>query len=387
MQVTDPGSVGIDAERLQRLPAALTRDVEAGRYDGAVIAVGRHGKLVLHEAIGYADRDAGRKARIDDVFAILSLTKPLTNVVVLNRFERGDLQLTTPVADVLPEFAILGKKRTTVAHLLGHMGGLGGMPPVPPQVWPNLDAAVAAVCGLPMQARPGAAVSYSGLSAHTVLGEVIRRIDGGKRQYRQIMHEDLFEPLAMRDTWLGRRADREARRVPIVVRDRRPGLLPPPMLEAHNDLLHEGSEMPGVGVLTTVHDYYRFAEMLRRGGELDGTRILSPLTVDLATTNYTGDKVNELWTVAREDRGWDDFPAFLSMGFYLRGTGVFPQYFGTLASPRTFGHAGAGSTVFWVDPARDMSFVGFTAGLLEESYNIERWQRLSDIALSSIVKP
>lgn len=387
VRTSDPGEVGIDPARLRRLPAAVARDVQAGRYDGAVIAVSRRGRLVLHEAIGYAHRESARAARTDDWFAILSLTKALTNVLVLSRFERGDLQLTTPVVEILPEFGMLGKQRITIAQLLGHMGGLGGMPVAPPEVWPNLEAAVAFVCASPPQGRPGTAVSYSGLSAHAILGEVLRRLDGAKRPYRQIMHEDLFQPLGMRDAWLGRRADREARRVPIVVRDRRPGLLPAPMLEAHNELLHEGSEMPGVGVFSTAHDFHRFAEMLRRGGELDGQRILSPLTVDLATTNFTGEKVNDLWTVAREDRGWPDFPAFLSPGFSLRGTGIFPHPFGTLASPRTFGQIGAGSTLFWVDPARELTFVALTAGLMEESYSVERWQRLSDIALSSIVAP
>ena len=81
-----------------------------------------------------------------------------------------------------------------------------------------------------------------------------------------------------------------------------------------------------------------------------------------------------------------DFPAYLGLGFYLRGEGIFPQYYGHLASPRTYGHAGVGSMVFWIDPVRDMTFVGFTAGLMEESYSIERWQRLSDIALASITE-
>ena len=87
----------------------------------------------------------------------------------------------------------------------------------------------------------------------------------------------------------------------------------------------------------------------------------------------------------REVRGWDEWPAFLGLGFYLRGEGIFPCYHGSLASPGTYGHAGAGSAMFWVDPVRDMSFVGLTAGLLEESYSIERWQKLSDLALMSIV--
>jgi len=220
-----------------------------------------------------------------------------------------------------------------------------------------------------------------------VLGEVLRRVDGTGRSFRQILEQDLLQPLGMQDTFLGRPAAHESRCVPIVVRDRRPGLLPPEMLEAHNQLLHPGSEMPAVGVFSTAADFYRFGNMLQGGGELDGVRILSPLTIELASTNYTGDKVNGLWAYAREMRGWDEFPAFLGLGFYVRGEGVFPHYFGTLASPNTFGHAGAGSTVFWVDPLRNVTFVGFTAGLLEESYSVERWQRLSDIALSAIIEP
>jgi len=191
----------------------------------------------------------------------------------------------------------------------------------------------------------------------------------------------------MKDTSLGYSRGREERRVPIVVRDQSPGLLPPPMLEAYNQLLGEGTEVPAIGVFSTAHDFHRFAEMLRRGGELDGVRLLSPLTLDLATKNYTGDKVNELYTFARESLGWQEAPAFLGLGFSLRGDGVFPHHFGALASPRTYGQFGAGSTVFWVDPARDVCFVGLTAGLQEESNSLLRWQRLSDITLSSIIEP
>ncbi|MCC7413816.1 MAG: beta-lactamase family protein [Gammaproteobacteria bacterium] len=386
MQTNDPQDVGIDAQRLRRLPAAIASDVEAGLYDGAVIAVGRHGKLVLHEAIGYADRAAGRAARLDDVFSVLSLSKTLTNVLVLSCCERGTLRLTMPVAEVIPEFAVLGKQRITIFDLLAHTGGMGGMPPFPLDHMP-LDQAIAAICMLPPLSRPGMAVSYSGLAAHALLAEMVRRVDGGQRRFRQILEEDLLQPLGMGDTSLGQRADLQSRRVPIVVRDQRPGLLPPPMLEALNAALGEGSEVPAIGVQSTAADFFRFGEMLRRGGELDGVRLLSPLSIDLATTNQTGTMVNELWAYARESRGWSEFPAFLGLGFALRGEGIFPHHFGTLASPRTFGHAGAGATLFWVDPARDVCFVALTAGLVEESGSVERFQRLSDIALASIAQP
>jgi len=87
----------------------------------------------------------------------------------------------------------------------------------------------------------------------------------------------------------------------------------------------------------------------------------------------------------REARGWDDFPGYIGLGFFVRGEGIFPIYFGQTASPRTFGGLGAGSTMFWVDPKRDRVFVCLTAGLLEESRDLDRMQRLSDLVLSSVV--
>jgi CubicO group peptidase (beta-lactamase class C family) len=108
--------------------------------------------------------------------------------------------------------------------------------------------------------------------------------------------------------------------------------------------------------------------------------------IKLATANFTGEHPNGIWTGHREMRHWPVFPAFLGLGFYLRGTGIIPNCFGTLNSPRTYGHAGAGSTLYWVDPEYDMTFVALTAGLLEESYSAERWQRLSNVAIASIVE-
>ncbi len=386
MKLHDPAQVGMDGDRLSHLTTSLQRDVDKEIYDGGVVIVARHGKVVLHEAFGYTDRDAGRAAKTDDVFAVMSLTKPLAATLLLSRFERGDLQLTTRVADIIPEFGALAKERVTVGQLLGHKGGMGGMPPIPLEVYPNLEATVQAVCSLPLQAVPGQSVSYSPVTTHSVLAEVVRRLDGGKRSYRQILEDEVIKPLGMKDTSLGSRPDLADRRVPIRARGWSEGLMPPAMLEAFDPLLDEKAEIPAAGAFSTASDYFRFAEMLRRGGELDGVRMLSPVTIDLATRNQTGEMSNDAWVFARAFRGWDEFPAYLGLGFYLRGEGIFPQYYGSLATPRTYGHAGVGSMVFWVDPVRDMTFVGFTAGLMEESYSIERWQRLSDIALASIVE-
>ena len=103
----------------------------------------------------------------------------------------------------------------------------------------------------------------------------------------------------------------------------------------------------------------------------------------LATKNWTGDKPNELYKGIAINHGWEPYPAYIGLGFGLSGEKVCPNLFGTLTSPGTFGHYGSGSTLFWVDPELDMTFVCLTAGVMQAAPNIERFQRLSDIAASA----
>ena len=105
--------------------------------------------------------------------------------------------------------------------------------------------------------------------------------------------------------------------------------------------------------------------------------------IDMATRNYTGDLPNELFAARGRTRGWQPSPAYIGLGFQLRGEEMSRHIFGTLTSPRTFGNQGAGSTLYWVDPELGMSFVCLTVRVLEDGDNIERFQRLSDIAVSA----
>jgi CubicO group peptidase (beta-lactamase class C family) len=387
MTLSDPARVGIDPQRLKRLTACFEKDISQGLVDGGVVIVARHGKVVLYEAMGQTVRKTDRAARRDDVFAILSLTKSMVATLLLNRVERGEVNLSSRVADVIPEFAAAGKSCVTLTQVMCHLAGLAKLLPAPPEVLHDLQATVASICKAPLEASPGETVSYSGMAGAYIMAEIVRRLDGGSRSFSKIMEEDLFKPLGMLDTSLGQNPELESRRVPIVMHDRREGLMDPAILEATDQLCRPGAELPAMGGYGTAVDYFRFAEMLRRGGELDGVRILSPQMIKLATSNFTGDLPNGIWVGHREMRHWPAFPAFLGLGFYLRGSGIIPNCFSTLNSPGTYGHAGAGSTLYWVDPEYDMTFVAFTAGLLEESYSMERWQRLSNIVVSSIVQP
>ncbi|MCC6849619.1 MAG: beta-lactamase family protein [Deltaproteobacteria bacterium] len=386
MRTTDPVDLGLDPDRLARLLAALEADVGAERYDGAVVLVARGGRVALHAAIGWADRAAGRRAALDDVFTIFSVTKTLTTVALLVRIDRGEIALTTPVAEVLPEFGNRGKQRITVAQLLTHTAGLAaGVPPLPVEALGDLSAFVAAACRQPLDAAPGTDVHYSALTAHALLAEIVRRLDGGTRRFRDILDADVLGPLGMRDTALGLRPDLAARKVPVVVRDRSPGVFDPDLLEAFNVLVGPEAEIPAAGAVSTVADLFRLAECLRRGGEFEGARLFAPALVRLATTIHTGARPNGFYAFACEQRGWDPFPANIGLSFFVRGAGVFPTYLGLTSSPRTYAGLGAGSAMFWVDPERDLTFVFLSAGLLEETRNLERCQRLSDLVQAAAV--
>jgi len=213
----------------------------------------------------------------------------------------------------------------------------------------------------------------------------VRRTDPAKRSYRQIAQDEIFTPLKMTDSSIGRRKDLAARHV---VPDFRNLIYSHPSssnLGPNGAFEEEHAEMPWVGAVMSVPDLYRFAEMLRRGGELDGARILSPAIIELARRNWTGDKPNELYATVAHRANWRIFPAYMGLGFALRGTGMHHALYGTLASPETFGNYGAGSSLFWVDPVRDITFAFLSAGVMASDTNIERFQRLSDIAISAAV--
>jgi CubicO group peptidase (beta-lactamase class C family) len=378
--------LGLDPAQLDRAREVIEADITSERYDGAVLLVARHGEIALHEAMGFAERSSGRPAGTEDVFHLFSVTKTFTAAAVLRCVDRGQVQLTTPVAEVIPEFGVKGKQRITIAQLLAHTGGMArDLPFITPDQLGSTEAVALAVCDQALSVTPGGIVSYSPIGAYAVLGEVARRLGGGVRPLRQIMDEELFAPLGMKTTSLSLRPDLVDRRVPVVVCDPTPGIIPPAALESINVLHSESFEMPGASALGTSHDLFRWAEMLRRGGELDGARILSRALLELALTNQTGERINHIYDGMCEARGWDPVPAYLGLGFFLRGEGLFQMPFGATASSGTFGGLGAGSALFWVDPRRDLTFVCLTSGVLEDSRNFERMQKLADLVLAAVV--
>jgi len=379
---------GLSAQRLEELRAAIAEDISRGLYRGATILVSRNGQVGLHESLGHHRSDDPRPIEKSSVFSLFSLTKGFTNVLVFRAIERGQLALTTKVSSVIPEFSGKPREDITVVDLLTHRSGLPGV--FTPRPGMNIDVLseiIEAICKYVHSVEaPGVRVDYSPMASHALLGEMVRRTDPKRRSFRQILSEEILEPLGLRETSLGVRADLKSRHVTPEFPAHFPATHPGHSnLGPHGALLEENSEMPWVGMISTATDVFRFAEMLRRGGELDGKRIVGPRILDMATRNWTGDHPNQLYKGLALSRGWRPFPAYLGLGFTLRGDVICQHQFGTLASPRTFGSHGAGSTVFWVDPESSVTFVCLTAGLIDEADNILRFQRLSDIAHAAVL--
>jgi CubicO group peptidase (beta-lactamase class C family) len=372
---------------LARLVAAVRADIDAGQYDGAVLALAHAGRLGLLNAVGSTDRSRGRPARTDDVFLLMSMTKTLTAGLVLQLIDEGRLTLDTPVSSVVPEFGVKGKQNVTVYHLLTHTGGVWSQfspaPGLSGTDMGNLAAMVDAVSNSTLLHAPGTQVTYSPWASFAILGELARRIDGRSLSFADLMTERIFTPLGMSDTTIGLPMT-DPRRVPVVVRDEAEGVAPRASLEALNEVLDETSERPSGGAFSTAHDVVRFAEMLRCHGRLGSTRLLSPAIVRYALRVHTGDMPNVFWDYAKQANGIPDHPANFGLGVYVRGKGHHFTPLGLTASPRAFGAIGGGSTGFVVDPDRDLTFVFLSAGFVEGLGHFARMQRLSDLAIACV---
>jgi CubicO group peptidase (beta-lactamase class C family) len=379
-------AAGLDAEALDRLSARIRLDTERGRYKAASILVARGGKIGYRDTIGHVAPD--RAAAADDIYLLMSLSKSFTASLVLRAIDQGRLTLDTRACEILPQFAAGGKQRVTIRQLLTHTSGTyaGLLPPPPltPADVGDLARNVDAVSAVPAAHTPGERVVYNSFASYAVLGQIVVKTDPAGRTFRQIAREELFAPLGMVDTSYGL-AVNEPRRVPVSV------MGPPTPMSAGlermlNVVVDERCEHPAGCAFGTIDDVFCYTEALRGRGTGAGYRLMSPALFDYAVQNHTGDLGNGAWDFYREAHDIPDFPANFSMlGGYVRGHGHYLSSFGSTATPRTFGAVGGGSTLWMVDPVRDLTFIYLSAGFIEGLAHMQRLQQVADLALASCV--
>lgn len=364
---------GFSAERLARVDRLLQQYVDDNRVAGVVALALRDGQPVYERAFGWSDREANRPMTTDTIFRIASQSKAVTSVAALSLLEEGRLALNTPVGAFLPSFAkttvavktasrittVAAKRPITVRDLLTHTAGISygteesvaaryevkGLGPAAGYGWYTADkdepicATMERLGSLPFVAQPGEAWVY-GYNLD-ILGCVVERASG--MPLDQFIASRITGPLGMKDTSFFLPPDRRARLAAVYSSGPDGKIVRAPEGARGQGHYVDGPRRNfagGAGLLSTARDYARFLEMIRRGGALDGVRILAPRTVALMTTNQVG-------TLYRTP----------GLGFGL-GFETTDRYGANgLASVGTFGWGGAYGTTYKVDPEARLVFV------------------------------
>lgn len=366
-----PEAVGFSSERLKALDTAMDALVDKGQLPGVLTIVARHGKVVAVNVYGDKDRASKTPLTADTIFRMYSQTKPVTAVAMTILYEEGKWRLDDPVTKFVPEFKDLkvykglddkgqpilepvsrsATMRELMTHTAGFAYGLVADNPVDKAYAESgllgsrsLDDLLKGAAALPMAYQPGEHWKYS--IAVDIQGAIIERLSG--QSLPDFMQSRIFGPLGMRDTGFYVPDEKKSRQSSLyVVNPKDKSVVPasgPWVLDVSKP---PSMPMGGGGLVSTAHDYLRFAQMLANGGELDGVRILSPAGVRMMESNHLSDSV-----MAQKPLG-------PGMGFGFDGSVVLdPAAADTLAGKGTYSWGGAAGTWFWVDPENDLVFLG-----------------------------
>ncbi len=371
LESATPESLSLDPKALARLRELVTRHIAEGRYPAAQVAVARHGKLALAWTLGDARLDPRRVAATDDTLWLLySNTKVLTACAVWILVERGALAFTDRVADHLPGFEANGKGEITLIQLLTHQAGFPSAA-VPKEAWDDHDLLRRVVCGFTLDWTPGSRVHYHPLAAHWTAAALIEAVT--KTDYRAFIREHVIAPLGLgRELYVGLPERDQGRAADM--HEPAPDGGKPVKRADENNIEFRRAGTPGGGGYGTARALAAFYQMLVQGGTLNGVRLLSPRTVAYVTRNYT---------TARVD-GYTGVPMHRGLGPHSRGTTDTIRGLGSLASPRTFGHGGVGSSYCWADPDSGVSFAYLTNSRVPDRWHSQRLDLVSNLVHTAI---
>ena len=384
-----PEEVGLSTERLARFADYTNAMVESRKIPGATVAISRFGKLAYFETFGWADIEERKPTRADTLYRLHSMTKPLFAVATMTLVEEGRLRLQDPISKYVPEFAdvkvLVGgtadapevgdpKSAPTVGQLLSQTAGIAvGIDMFAEktiaeiyrraQYWkgnPNAEQVAQRIARLPLAGHPGEIFVY-GVS-FDVLGRVLEVASG--QPLDVFLSERLLEPLDMVDTFFFVPEDK-LHRFSQSYEITAPGSLQAATSPEHMARWQPGRRFfsPNGGLVSTVSDYLRFAQMMLNGGELDGARIVSRKTIELLTAIVVENAQAPLLR--------NELPGY---GYSL-GFGVLEDLAAS-GKPGTLGQyewAGAGDTYFFVDPAEQLIGLFFTQVYPAGTYKLREW--------------
>jgi len=380
----DPDGAGLDARRLERITEHLNRSyIEPQKIAGCQTVVYRHGSVGYFSSLGSMDLERDKPVVDDTIWRLYSMTKPITGVALMSLYERGQFRLNDPVHRFIPEWRDLkvaerqpdGSTRLvepqrpmTVRDALMHMTGLGWGVDGPLVMDRFLDAMkvvrggpdgtlqtmIDRLAERPLEFHPGTRWLY-GLSTD-LCGRLVEIISG--RRFDDYLRTEIFEPLQMHDTAffvpdadIDRFAASYGRR-----RDKTLKLLDNPEKSTYRrppNFLSGGG-----GLVGTTEDYLRFCRMLLQGGELDGARVLGRKTIELMAMNHLpgGGELREFALPG----GYGE-TGFDGVGFGLTmAVGLGPVATQSIGSAGDLYWGGAASTIFWIDPAEDLTVIFMT---------------------------
>ncbi|HZZ62335.1 MAG TPA: serine hydrolase domain-containing protein [Roseiarcus sp.] len=389
--VESPESVGMSAKRLERIRPAMKSYIDRGTYAGICTLIARRGKIVHFEQFGSRDREADAPMSPDTIFRLYSMTKPIVCVGLMTLVEEGRCTLLDPLAKFVPAFGAVNvleadgnqvapARPVMLCDLMSHMSGLTyhfvDDSPVGKMYHEGklldarcpLEAAIDDLARFPLAFQPGSRWRYSvGID---VVARVIEVISG--RPLGVFLRERLFEPLGMVDTAFGVPPEKRSRLAAMYGR--------PDVIQAGttmisefeawakgvNDRLDVSKSYPvdspdvfvrgGHGLFGTIGDYFRFAQLLANGGQLDGARILGRKTLALMHANRVPAALLPL------DIGGLPLPGY---GFGLGSrVALDVAQTGAPGSVGEFGWSGAAKTHYWVDPQEELVGLFMTQSMM-----------------------
>ncbi|UUO07130.1 beta-lactamase family protein [Blastopirellula sp. J2-11] len=330
-----------DTPQIPAISAAMQKFAAAGKISGAVTLVAQEGQIIHHAADGKADLETDRPMTTDTMFAIASMTKPITATAVMMLVNEGKLSLDEPISKYLPAFAKAQLKDgsalarpITLRDCLTHTAGFQGSQAFET----SLADAAQDISTRSLLFQPGSKWSYS--PGITVAGRIVEIVSG--MPLENFLDTRLFQPLGMHDTTFFPSEEQQARTAKIYSPGDDPGTLKYSG-NPYSDPSKVKGPNPSAGLHSTASDLVKYYQMMLDGGQSNGKRYVSESAVAEMTKLQTGD----LQTGFTAGCGW-------GLGFCLVQT---PQGVTEMLSPGTFGHGGAFGTQGWIDPKQQRIFV------------------------------